>query len=72
MFAWIQSLLFDLVIATGTTIPDDFYNLYPDEQTEGGAGLGNTGYFPGPFIIGSIVLVAIGLAALSSRRRRRI
>ena len=72
MVAWIQSLLFDLVIATGTTIPDDFHNPYPDEQTEGGSGLGNTGYFPGPFIIGAILLLVIGLTVIGSRRRKRI
>ena len=60
-----------LVASTSTTIPDDFLNLYPDEVPDNIGDLGRTGFAPGPFVIGALLLVIIGIAALTGRRRRR-
>lgn len=58
-------------VANSTTIPDDFLNLYPEEVPDNIGNLVSTGFAPGPFLIGAVLLVAIGIAALSGKRRRR-
>ena len=60
-----------VVASTSTTIPDDFLNLYPDDVPDNIGDLAGTGFAPGPFVIGAVLLVIIGVAALTGRRRRR-
>lgn len=57
---------------TNTTIPDDFLNLYPDDVPDNIGDLAGTGFTPGPLLVGAILLVVIGLASLTTRRRKRI
>lgn len=60
-----------VAVSTSTTIPDDFLNLYPDDVPDNIGDLAGTGFAPGPFVIGALLLIAIGVAALTGRRRRR-
>ena len=56
-----------VVASTSTTIPDDFLNLYPDDVPDNIGDLAGTGFAPGPFVIGAVLLVIIGVAALTGR-----
>lgn len=65
-------LMLSIISSTGTTIPDDFLNLYPEDVPENVGNLAGTGFTPGPIFIAAVLLIAIGIASMGARRRRRV
>jgi LPXTG-motif cell wall-anchored protein len=64
------NVLIGSISTTDTSVPDDFLNLYPDEVSNNLGELANTGASLSPFLIGAMLLIAVGIIAMGIRRRR--
>lgn len=68
----IATLLHAVPMTTDSSVPDDFLNLFPDDVPDNVGELVNTGFAPTPLILGAVLLIVIGLASMSTRRRRKV
>ena len=59
-------------LTSDSSVPDDFLNLYPDDVPDNLGELAGTGFAPTPLLIGAVLLIVIGLVAMTGRRNRRV
>jgi len=59
-------------LTSDSSVPDDFLNLYPEDVPDNLGDLAGTGFAPTPLLVGAVLLIIIGLVAMSGRRKRKV
>ena len=69
MIAHTSRLLQFVIETTETTIPDDFYIVFPEDVPDNVKDLASSGLEIGPLMMAALTLIVIGVAVITRRQR---